>query len=145
MNIIERIIKIAENKGVSLNQFSKKIGVSNAYFSKQKKNNANVGSHIIEKIVRIYPDINIEWLITGEGDMIKSGESPGGASSADNRHLNMLEKQLQDKELHIKDLQKSIDLLQNQLKDCQKDKEHLYKQIEIILKTAGKEAGGTDV
>jgi len=76
MTIVDRIILIAENKGLSINKFSQKIGVSNAYFSKQKKNNANVGSQIIENIVSIYPDINLKWLVTGEGQMLEMDKNP---------------------------------------------------------------------
>lgn len=70
-NIIDRVYQIAEHKGVSISEFSKKINVSNGYLSKQKMNKANIGSHIIEKIVRAYPDINPSWLILGEGDAFK--------------------------------------------------------------------------
>ena len=72
MNIIDRIYKIIDFKGVSVNEFSKKIDVSNGYLAKQRTAKANVGSHIIEKIVRCNPDINLIWLITGEGSMLKN-------------------------------------------------------------------------
>ena len=69
MNIISRIYKIIDCKGVTVNEFSNKIGVSNGYFAKQRSTNGNIGSQIIEKIVSIYPDISLEWLILGKGEM----------------------------------------------------------------------------
>ena len=69
-NLIDRIYKIIDYKSVSVSEFSKKISVSNGYLAKQKANNANIGSHIIEKIVREFSEINPTWLLTGDGEMI---------------------------------------------------------------------------
>lgn len=69
MNIVSRIYKIIDCKGVTVNEFSNKIGVSNGYFAKQRSSNGNIGSQIIEKIVNMYPDISLEWLILGKGEM----------------------------------------------------------------------------
>jgi hypothetical protein len=75
MGIIERIFSFIDYKGISVNEFSKKIDVSNGYLAKQRLSNANVGSQIIEKIVNIYPDISIEWLVTGKGEMLRQTKS----------------------------------------------------------------------
>ncbi|WP_297627935.1 S24 family peptidase [uncultured Rikenella sp.] len=72
MGIVERIYQFAEYNGIKISEFSKLIGVSNGYLAKQKANNANVGSHILEKIVSKYPVINAGWLLTGQGEMLKS-------------------------------------------------------------------------
>lgn len=72
MGAIERIYQFIDYKGVSVKEFSDNIGVSNGYLAKQKANSANLGSHIVEKIVVFYPDISVEWLITGRGRMLKS-------------------------------------------------------------------------
>lgn len=72
MSVADRIYQFADYKGVSINEISNKIEVSNGYLAKQKSNLASIGSHIIEKIVSSYPEINLEWLITGKGNMLKS-------------------------------------------------------------------------
>jgi hypothetical protein len=38
-----------------------------------KKNHASIGSDVIETILRTYPQLNLVWLMTGEGEMIKKG------------------------------------------------------------------------
>ena len=38
------------------------------------KNRASVGSDVIENILKAYPDLNVLWLLTGEGPMLKSEE-----------------------------------------------------------------------
>ena len=71
MNIIERIYQVFDYKGDSVYKISKEIDVSNGYFSKTRAKQGNVGSDIIEKIVNYYTDVNVEWLITGNGEMLK--------------------------------------------------------------------------
>ena len=72
MSLIERIYQLSDLKGDSIYKISKEINVSNGYFAKTKAKNGSVGSEIIEKIVSYYPDLNIEWLITGKGEILKS-------------------------------------------------------------------------
>lgn len=72
MGIIDRILQVPNYYNLTINEFSKVVGVSNGYFAKQKANNANVGSRILEKIVRSYPEIDTLWLLTGEGEIFKT-------------------------------------------------------------------------
>ena len=55
--------------GVSKNQFSKQIGTSSAMISKVTGQKINFGIEIIEKIIKAYPQLNIDWLLTGIGSM----------------------------------------------------------------------------
>lgn len=68
---IHRLQEFITNKGISLNKLSVELGLSNSYFSKMVRNSGSIGSDIIEKIVRLYPELNIEWLLTGNGCMLK--------------------------------------------------------------------------
>lgn len=72
MGVIGRIFQIVDSLNITISEFSKNIGVSNGYFAKQKASNGNVGSHILEKIVRMYPEISTDWLLTGEGEIFKT-------------------------------------------------------------------------
>lgn len=69
MTAIERIFQFIDYKGISVSEFSKTIQVSNGYLAKQKSASANIGSHIIEKIVIAYPELSTDWIITGRGNM----------------------------------------------------------------------------
>jgi repressor LexA len=74
MKVIDRLKQYIEFKGLILNAFDKTIGTSNGYIGKQIKNGASIGTDIIEKIICIYSDLNLEWLITGDGNMLKNKE-----------------------------------------------------------------------
>ncbi|MBL7473563.1 hypothetical protein [Robertkochia sediminum] len=66
---IDRIFTIIKSLGMSARQFDMSIGASNGYTLRMKKNNASVGSDILERIVEKYPFVNINWIITGRGNM----------------------------------------------------------------------------
>lgn len=73
--LIHRIYQYIDFKHISINFFSNKVGMSNGYFAKQKKSNGSIGSQVIEKIVSEFPDLNLIWLITGEGEMLNTADS----------------------------------------------------------------------
>jgi hypothetical protein len=75
MKIISRLQQYIEYKNISLNAFDKSIDASNGYIGRQIKNQASVGGDVIEKISCVYADLNIEWLITGKGEMLTISES----------------------------------------------------------------------
>ncbi len=54
---------------MSARQFDISIGTANGYILRMQKNNASVGSDVIERIIKEYPQVNLIWLITGKGDM----------------------------------------------------------------------------
>lgn len=54
---------------MSARQFDLSIGTANGYILRMQKNNASVGSDVIERIIKEYPQVNLVWLITGKGDM----------------------------------------------------------------------------
>lgn len=66
-NSIERLIKYIECQGDTKYKFYKKTGLSNGFLDK----NRNIGSDKCEIISVQYPNLSIEWLITGKGGMEK--------------------------------------------------------------------------
>lgn len=70
--MLNRIKKYIDYKGISVSAFEKSIGMSNASFGKSLKNGGSIGGDKLEKILSVYPDINAEWLLTGDGEMLKS-------------------------------------------------------------------------
>ena len=66
-NSIERLVKYIEYQGDTKYKFYKKTGLSNGFLDK----NRNIGSDKCEIISVYYPNLSLEWLITGKGDMEK--------------------------------------------------------------------------
>ncbi|MCO5723583.1 hypothetical protein [Robiginitalea marina] len=65
-------MQFIKHAGLSARQFDISIGASNGYTLRMSKNKASVGSDVIENILKTYPDLNVVWLLTGEGPMLKS-------------------------------------------------------------------------
>lgn len=70
--VLKRLKEYIDAKSLSIASFEKSIGMSNASFGKSLKNNGAIGSDKLENILKVYPDINPNWLLTGYGSMLKS-------------------------------------------------------------------------
>ena len=68
--VIERFEEYIKFKGYSLNSVDVTLELSNGYIGKQIKNKASIGSDILQKIISTYEDINVAWLMAGDGPMI---------------------------------------------------------------------------
>lgn len=72
MTAIERLYEYFDFKGIAPTSFEKELGISNGYMGKMLRRKANIGSNILGKIVEYCPDLNIEWLLVGSNQMIKT-------------------------------------------------------------------------
>lgn len=68
MTARKRILEYIDLKGITKYKFYKDVGLSNGYLDKE----GNIGSDICEKISYQYDDLDLTWLITGKGSMLKS-------------------------------------------------------------------------
>ena len=65
--IVDRLLSFIDEKKVTRREFYRICGFSNSFLSKA----SNIGSDKIFRVWEVYPDINLEWLITGQGEMLK--------------------------------------------------------------------------
>ena len=68
--IKSRIIQLIENKKLPKELFYSKIGMTSASF-RGKARLTPINSSAIENILSEVPDLSLEWLITGKGEMLK--------------------------------------------------------------------------
>ncbi|MCB0494666.1 MAG: hypothetical protein KDC79_00895 [Cyclobacteriaceae bacterium] len=67
---IERLEIFIKALGISISEFERTISVGNGYIGKQIKRKGSIGSHIIEKVLDSYPQLNVVWLMTGRERMV---------------------------------------------------------------------------
>jgi hypothetical protein len=68
----DRLIAILKHFRINASQFADEIGVQRASVSHVLSERNKPGFDFIQKILATYPSISAEWLITGQGDMLKS-------------------------------------------------------------------------
>jgi hypothetical protein len=111
-----------KTRHITPHSFEKKIHLSNGYFSKQLRNLGSVGSDILIKIHENYRELNILWILIGEGDMLvenyihpETGEKIIVENNfktyvSDDSKLKLLEEDIQKMNFMIKDKEKIISL-----------------------------------
>ena len=70
-NIKERVLYISESKGITREKFFEDLGITYGNFKGKAKEKA-LSSDVLAKIITKYPEISSEWLLTGNGEMLKS-------------------------------------------------------------------------
>ncbi|HEY1195177.1 S24 family peptidase [Flavobacterium sp.] len=70
-NTIHRIKKYIDSKGIKVSVLEREVGMSNGSFASQLKHNKTIGVDKLENILSKYTDVNPEWLLTGNGNMLK--------------------------------------------------------------------------
>lgn len=113
MNTIENILKYIEYKGITKNEFCKKNHLNHSFFH----SSGNLTISTIKEIIKNYPDINLEWLITGKGDMIKK-------TTTESEQIQELQEKLALYQELIQTQKETIALLKKQLEECERNQKN---------------------
>lgn len=73
-NIVSRLKKYLDFKGIPVGTAEKKVGISNSSLSKPFNNKTSIKTETLESFLNAYRDINAEWLLFGFGEMLKDDE-----------------------------------------------------------------------
>ena len=74
MPLLNRIDEFIQQQGISYNKFESIVGASRGGISAAIRMNRNIGVNIVENILHEYPQLNSEWLLRGEGEMLKKSD-----------------------------------------------------------------------
>lgn len=114
--MIERILQIIEYKGINKSIFYKNTGLSNGFLDKVK----DIGASKLELILNTYDDIDMEWLLTGKGSMLKVEQKEGNPPDIPNEDVGkiaMLNQLLQAKDEIIEGLKYKVTVLEAKAKE----------------------------
>lgn len=68
-SVKERLIAFIDYKGISKNKFEILCGLSKRYVSNISK---SISPDVAERISLNFPELNMGWILTGDGEMLKS-------------------------------------------------------------------------
>lgn len=144
MSIKEKIQQYIDYKGISVYRLEADAGVSKGYWSKTKSISADVAM----KISGVYTDISAEWLLRGEGDMIK-----GDFVSDINKPIDVgttasssfYERTIERKEKKIEELTLMVGRLQHEVEMLQQDKKTALEKADVLDAVENLKPTGTGV
>lgn len=64
----DRIYQFTKTRGIPIRMFEELCGMSNGYVSSMRK---GLGNEKLNNVLKVFPDISREWLLFGEGEMLK--------------------------------------------------------------------------
>lgn len=95
----QRIIQVMKDKGVTINALAKGDSALQRKINRQLNEGASLTYQTIMSISDEFPDINLQWLLKGEGDMYlykQCDEGGGGTSCISTDSINKRLQALQD-------------------------------------------------
>lgn len=121
LTIKERILSFLESQGIKKVDFFEATGIQSSNF-KGKNMSSQPGGDMIVRVLTIYPNLSAEWLLRGEGDMLKSSviKDKPKIIKTDTKKDNDLSSSILDKFLtSIQDQAEEIGELKARIKDLE--------------------------
>lgn len=98
--IKNRLLQLIEIRGISKREFCRQIDVSHTYLN----GDSEIGSDKLEVIISVFPELSLEWLITGEGAMFSEVNAPQPSRSDASAFIDYLK----EKDAKIEELLKEL-------------------------------------
>jgi hypothetical protein len=131
-NFYTRLSQLSEYKGFkSVNKFALD-GLnysSSEKLNRLKKENTNPSVEILLDIANKFEEINIEWLLTGKGEMLRNN-----VSETKKQSYNLVSESATNYSNKIDFKEKLIEVLQLQNSDLRNDKIELQKDKELLAR-----------
>ncbi len=78
----ERIYQIMQSENMTQREFAQVLGISASSLSSIFNGHTSPTNYTVQAIHRQFPDINITWLMFGEGEMLNSASQSGNDAEA---------------------------------------------------------------
>ena len=116
-SVKQRLMRFIKSQKISQGKFERMCGMSNGYLCNIKQ---SIGSAKILSISKAFPQLNTEWLLTGEGSMLNEGYTtfePVGVvgTAASTPTMSEAEKENVILKAQLEEKEKMIKILESQL------------------------------
>lgn len=134
--VLQRVISICRQKSVSESQFAKMIGSNQKTINQQLRGERSISLDTISKILSSFEDVSSEWLLRGEGDMLKPQPTSPYLESKTNK--TSAPHQIEIKNINIDlqgeqiDSKKTIEVLIKVIETYQTRMDDLLNVVEVL-------------
>lgn len=134
--VLQRVISICRQKSVSESQFAKMIGSNQKTINQQLRGERSISLDTISKILSSFEDVSSEWLLRGEGDMLKPQPTSPYLESKTNK--TSTPHQIETKNINIDlqgeqiDSKKTIEVLIKVIETYQTRMDDLLNVVEVL-------------
>lgn len=134
--VLQRVISICRQKSVSESQFAKMIGSNQKTINQQLRGERSISLDTISKILSSFEDVSSEWLLRGEGDMLKPQPTSPYLESKTNK--TSAPHQIETKNINIDlqgeqiDSKKAIEVLIKVIETYQTRMDDLLNVVEVL-------------
>lgn len=80
----ERLLEFLKEERISASEFSRRMNLSPAYLASMRK---SMPEEKVERLMKIFPQLNRDWLLYGEGNMYREDLEEQGLAYHYHRHL----------------------------------------------------------
>ena len=133
--IQERIEQFIQCKGLSVSRFEKTVGLSNGFVRNMDK---GMSTDKVMRISDVFPDLNILWLITGNGTMLTTDTATSG-NDEDRELLRQL----------AQNLQNQLDVQSRTIQDLTEQNKSLMQiissQLELMKQSSSQDTAKTSI
>lgn len=84
MTTKERLKEFVSKQGLGQNAFEKRVCIAIGYLASKS---VSVTSDTIEKTIAVFPNLNLDWLLTGKGEMLKNSGAMIGSNQGDGNKI----------------------------------------------------------
>ena len=126
--VLKRLKQFIDYKGIKVSAFEKAIGMSNASFGKSLKNGGTIGADKLENILKTYPELNADWLLRGDGDMLIQSEDSVTKNPTLDFMIRHMASEIEELKAKVKHLESKNDKLldeRNELLISNKNLQHM--------------------
>lgn len=134
--VLQRVISICRQKSVAESQFAKMIGSNQKTINQQLRGERSISLDTISKILSSFEDVSSEWLLRGEGDMLKPQPTSPYLESKTNK--TSAPHQIETKNINIDlqgeqiDSKKTIEVLIKVIETYQTRMDDLLNVVEVL-------------
>ena len=112
MDIKDRLLYFLKLQGIKRVDFSQKTGLSNSFLDKK----GGISSVNLEAISESFPILNLDWLVTGKGEMLRKTD-PEDTAADNPLHIDIeaVKLLIAEKDRTIANLQEQLDKKDQQI------------------------------